>query len=161
MLAEPKLAILETSGRQRGQERRQLKVEARGTLPSSGATSVLIHDISETGLLIECSADLAVGDTIQVELPPAQPAEAVVVWTSGDLFGCRMDQPLTRGAVSAAILAAPAVQSPWEPEIGDEEFGRSAEGGQLSSRGSLAAIIALAALAWLIVGVPLWALLSS
>src|SRR5690606_2697969 len=70
---------------------------------------MLVHNISETGLLLETQIDLAVGEKIDLALLRQQAATARVVWSSGALFGCRFDVPLSQSALSAARLQSAAV----------------------------------------------------
>lgn len=92
------------SGESRGTARRTLHLETSGRAASGGDASVLIHNASETGLLIETAADLDEGERIEVDLPEAGPTEARVVWSSGTLHGCRFEAPIAKGALSAAEL---------------------------------------------------------
>jgi transcriptional regulator with XRE-family HTH domain len=91
------------AGRPR-EPRRQLQLEARGALASGDASSVVIHDISATGLLIESPVVLAIDERIGVELPHAGATWAKVVWLSGKLFGCQFETPISAAALSAALL---------------------------------------------------------
>lgn len=93
--------------------RRQLKLDVAGSLQSVGEIEVAVHDLSATGLLIEAAADLETGDTLEVEIPGAGPAVAVVVWTSGRFFGCEFAQPISKAALSAAALRS----APQRPSI--------------------------------------------
>jgi transcriptional regulator with XRE-family HTH domain len=93
----------EGAGRSRA-ARRTLRLEARGALGSGDAAAVLVHNVSATGLLLECEAPLAVGDSIDVELPHAGATSARVVWTSGKLSGCQFAAPISPAALSAAQL---------------------------------------------------------
>jgi hypothetical protein len=88
--------------------RRTLRLQALGTTSSQSAVEVTIHDLSQTGLLIETSAGLAAGERIDVELAEAGPAEATVVWSSGRFFGCKFKRPIPAAALSSAILRSPA-----------------------------------------------------
>jgi transcriptional regulator with XRE-family HTH domain len=91
------------SGKPR-EPRRKLRLEARGALPSGDATSVLVHDVSATGLLLESAVPLVVGERIAVELPHAGATWARAVWTSGRLFGCQFEMPVSAATLSAAQL---------------------------------------------------------
>jgi transcriptional regulator with XRE-family HTH domain len=114
------------AGRPR-EPRRKLQLEAQGALPSGDASSVLIHDISATGMLIESPTELTIDERIAVELPHAGATWAKVVWLSGKLFGCEFDRPISAGALSAAQLRS-AVGRPvdishhLEP-VADASFG--------------------------------------
>lgn len=67
-------------------------------------SEVTIHDLSLTGMRLETSADLAVGDTIEVQLPQASAIRATIVWHDGVQYGCEFDTPIPDAAVSAALL---------------------------------------------------------
>ena len=101
-----------TKGKPR-EPRRALQLEARGALPSGAEPSVLIHDISATGLLLESPVALAKEERIAVELPQAGTTWAKVVWNSGKLYGCQFDGPISNAALSAAQLRS-AVGQPVE-----------------------------------------------
>lgn len=84
--------------------RRRLRLEVHGALASGGATKVLVHNVSVTGLLLESPVPLAIDERIAVELPQAGPTWAKVVWTSGNLFGCQFEAPISAATLSAAQL---------------------------------------------------------
>jgi DNA-binding XRE family transcriptional regulator len=117
----------ERPGERRG-PRRRLRLEALGATSAGGATSVLVHNISATGLLLESAVPLAGGESISIELPHAGPTAARVIWTSGDYFGCQFDAPISAAALSAAELrgtAAPPAEVPRLPREApsSESFG--------------------------------------
>lgn len=102
-------AVLDAKGLsapRRTAHRRKLRFAARGSA-ASGVTNVLILDISTTGLLLEADADLEKGEVIELDLPEAIGIQAVVKWTSGNLFGCQFKKPISSAAVSASLLRAP------------------------------------------------------
>lgn len=84
--------------------RRTLYLEAQGAAASAGATSVLVHNISATGLLLESAAPLRVDEAIEIELPQAGSRKARIVWASGQLFGCAFEAPISPATLSAAQL---------------------------------------------------------
>jgi DNA-binding XRE family transcriptional regulator len=109
------------------QPRRTLRLETHGFAASAGATSVLVHNVSATGLLLESTVALDTGERIEIDLPLAGPSPGRVVWASGQLFGCQFDAP-----ISTATLSAAQLRSAVEPELGiapsmealdDEPFG--------------------------------------
>ena len=109
----PLLAELRTEARtvnDRGAARRTLRLEVQASSSSTDAHIALIRNLSERGLLIETAADLTIGETIQVDLPEAGASPARVVWTDGSFFGCEFISPVSRAAVSAALLLAPVKQ---------------------------------------------------
>lgn len=86
--------------------RRNLPLRIAGRQASGAPAEFQIFNISQTGLLVECDAELAAGDRIQLDLPHAGAVWARAVWTSGALVGCEFD-----AAVSAATLSAAQLQS--------------------------------------------------
>jgi hypothetical protein len=151
----------------RGDPRHQLRLPVEGsTVPACGA---LIHNLSRTGMLIETTDDLAVGETIQVELPHAGVLQAEVVWHSERLFGCQFHQAISKAAVSAALLRSPApVPGPAElpplaeavapqdpsPEGWDRGDVDSAGVRRLPARTRLMVIAGLSIACWAVVGIP-------
>ena len=104
MALQQREAKIETSIDNRRQRRHKLflEVEARGSGSITGTVNV--HDISDTGLLIETQSELGVGEMIEVNLPQAGLMEAEIVWAGGQIYGCRFTRQLTPAAISAARL---------------------------------------------------------
>ncbi|MGD9664029.1 MAG: PilZ domain-containing protein [Novosphingobium sp.] len=69
---------------------------------------ILILDLSRTGLRLQTAANLAVGETIEVEIPEAGLVEARIMWRADDEFGAMFASPISQAAVSAVLLASPA-----------------------------------------------------
>lgn len=90
----------------------QLKVNR---VDSGSPQELLVLNLSETGLLVQSSAALKVGQPIEVDIPHAGQRAATVVWDNGQLFGCQFDQPISRAAVSAAQLQSIPVRTRAEP----------------------------------------------
>lgn len=84
--------------------RRNAPLIVRGTTRSGDAIELLIHNISESGILIESETPLAIDERIEIDLPHAGPVQARTVWKSGELFGCQFDAPISPAALSAAQL---------------------------------------------------------
>ena len=84
--------------------RRKLMLEAQGASASGAEMPVLIHNFSESGLLLESATALTVGEAIELDLPEAGQTPARVIWASGDLYGCAFDRVLPKSALSAAQL---------------------------------------------------------
>jgi hypothetical protein len=74
-------------------------------LQHSGAR-VVIHDLSVTGLSLETSDPLSVGEKLLVDLPLRGATCAMVVWREGSLFGCEFEESVSPAAISAALLRA-------------------------------------------------------
>ena len=110
------LAELQTEPSTRD-DRRAVRRRVRLELPtrsSRHATRVLIHDLSETGLMMQTVAELAVGEVFEVELPQVGLSSARVVWKRETQYGCEFLSPVTKAAVSAALLLAPH-ERPYSP----------------------------------------------
>lgn len=99
-------ALLEAS-EVRGRPRRTLRLAVDTSVAGDTASTATIHNISETGLLLQTDVDLPIGEWISVDLPGAGSRPAQVVWESEHLFGCRFYEPVTPATVSAALLRAP------------------------------------------------------
>jgi transcriptional regulator with XRE-family HTH domain len=92
------------AGPNRRGTRRKLQLDVPGGRPHGEQMSVRIHNISQSGMLIECMAPLEVSDMIDVELPHAGVVSANIIWTSDHLFGCEFTSVISPAAVSAAEL---------------------------------------------------------
>lgn len=108
----------------RGAGRRRLLLEMLGELGSGETRAVTVHNISTTGLLIECPDPLAMGETIDIDLPQAGTAAARVVWESERFFGCEFVAPISAAELGAALLQSVPVRADNEPSRlpGDESF---------------------------------------
>ena len=96
-------------GRKRRTARRTLHLNAHGAHSAGTDIKVVIHNISLTGMLIECDALLAVDDKIEVDLPHAGAVATNILWVSGKLFGCEFETPISSAALSAAQLQSAVV----------------------------------------------------
>jgi DNA-binding transcriptional regulator YiaG len=94
--------------------RRRLLLSAAAATPSGQTSSVLIHNVSASGLLIETRAALLESDRFDIVLPELGPTATFVVWNSGNLFGCRFAVPLGAAVLSSLQLRADAAP-PREP----------------------------------------------
>lgn len=111
-------------GDARGSARRKLSLPAGGTQNGETGIRVLIHNISETGLLLESDAALSVGDRIEIDLPHGGDSWASVVWISEHLIGCRFDTPVSQAVLSAAQLRSAVTHDEEQaPTPDDEAFG--------------------------------------
>jgi hypothetical protein len=101
------LARFEETGERpdrRARNRRTLRLTATANLGEAPESAVTIHDLSESGMLLETSAPLGPGEQFQIFLPLAGPVDTVVVWNSGNFFGCQFGDAVPSAAVSAALL---------------------------------------------------------
>jgi len=111
----------------RGAVRRTLRLVVLTSVTQSGWSTASIHDLSESGLKIETAARLAVEEVIVVDLPIIGTVEARVVWKRGSAFGCEFLSPISKAAVSAALLQgyAEAPDADVEPRIEELPIGIS------------------------------------
>ncbi|MBV1689551.1 PilZ domain-containing protein [Novosphingobium sp. G106] len=153
----------------RSARRRKLSLESQGTTSSGIAADVLIHNLSTKGLLIETSAKLSIGEVLGVEVPHAGATLAVVMWNSGDLFGCEFVAPVPNAAISASLLqnpierlsAVPATEVPLlrqdsgSPDIGAEvdaaTDGAAIKSARLPLRTRALIIVGSSLLAWTLI----------
>jgi hypothetical protein len=95
-------AKIETSIDDRKQRRHRLLLEAEGGGHETASGAVLVHDISDTGLLIETIYALGIGEMIEVNHPCAGVLmEAEIMWAAGQIYGCKFTRERTQAAVSA------------------------------------------------------------
>ncbi|MES2553063.1 MAG: PilZ domain-containing protein [Pseudomonadota bacterium] len=147
----------------RGAARRTLRLALPASSVQVATTNVVIHDLSELGFMIETSAELAVGETFQIDMPQAGLIEARVVWNQDSSFGCRFLSCVSKGAVSAAMLLAPIEQAapadilPQAKSWSDFDDDNIAE--DATYRGQTAAMVSLALLS-IVVILFIFALLS-
>lgn len=103
-------AHLEESDGKPREPRRKLRLETQGALPSGVETNVLVHNVSATGLLLQSEIPLETGDTLEIELPENGATAAKVIWTSGPLFGCEFETPISAATLSAAQLRGAVIR---------------------------------------------------
>jgi hypothetical protein len=120
MQAAARLEPLDTKTR-RATGRRKLHL---GSALSGSGDSVIIHDLSQGGMLIETAAKLARFDQLEVDLPETGVARARVVWNSGKFYGCEFHHGISKTSLSAALLRSPPVKA--GPDM-MEAFGRAHE----------------------------------
>ena len=107
MSLRAQLEIEPDAGERRSSPRRKLKLQTEGANASASQSQVVIHDLSEEGLLIETAVPLATGDVLDVVIPEAGTAQSEVAWTSGRFYGCKFIEKISTAAVSAALLRSP------------------------------------------------------
>jgi hypothetical protein len=74
--------------------------------PVDEATSPgTVMEISQTGFLLQAKQPMKTGETFQLDLPQSSHS-ARIIWTCGLHSGCEFDQPLSKAALSAALLKA-------------------------------------------------------
>lgn len=128
MLTHALPASLADPGEQRATDRRVLRLEARAEGPAGGS-GIEVHNLSRTGMLVECPVRLPVGTLLDVALPGGSSHQAEIVWSDESLFGCRFAKPLTKAQLSAALLRADPLPggAAAAPSSGDAAFAKLQE----------------------------------
>lgn len=88
--------------------RHRLSLATSGSRPGDRSVSVLVHNASISGMLIETDLVLAQGEVLQVDLPESEPVMARIVWSSDRLYGCEFERPIPPAVLSAAQLRSDA-----------------------------------------------------
>ena len=101
---------------ERASRRFRLLISAEGTIAQSRDLAVVLHNVSTTGLLLECEADVEVGTSIALSLPELGEVEALVVWNSGGYCGAEFSSPLTPSAVEKVVSSSKVVWPAFSPE---------------------------------------------
>lgn len=123
--------LAQADGRPRAM-RRRLLLETQGALESGAETQVVVHNFSESGVLLESQVELEIGEALELDLPEAPQARARVIWASGRLYGCAFEAPISAATLSAAqlrstvqtVVGLPPAPSPVGPTpIGGESLG--------------------------------------
>lgn len=109
----------------RNSHRLLLQLNTRGVTADGDTATVLIHNLSASGLLIETQLDLPIGRKLSVELPEVGQVSASVVWRSDQLAGCRFDEP-----ISQAVLSATQLRNPIQRGLDLNELAASAPFGE-------------------------------
>jgi transcriptional regulator with XRE-family HTH domain len=91
-------------GDRRTAPRRELHLRLATLGGKQAVANVVVLDLSQTGLLIQTTLHLAIDDSLQINLPHSGFQAARVVWISGELVGCRFEEPISAATVSAAQL---------------------------------------------------------
>jgi hypothetical protein len=78
----------------RAEAREEVYHRTRATLTDRRQLSVLVVNISASGLMLRSDATVSVGEWIRVWLPGVGEMTAAVRWALGGRIGCQFDQPI-------------------------------------------------------------------
>ena len=129
-----------------------------GSKSSHAADEVLIHDISTTGMLLATSVSFEPFEEIELELPRAGLIKARIVRTTSGLYGCQFLEPISKAAVSAALLRSPASPEEQTQEAPVESTSRAAMPHEkdLSFGIKMRLILAISLALWMLIFVVAW-----
>ncbi|AJA09199.1 XRE family transcriptional regulator [Sphingopyxis fribergensis] len=104
---------------------KETRMRFEGAVPRTGETEVLVHNISELGMVFETDEAFAIGDPIDIKLPQSGATRARVAWTSGRLIGLDFDLPISRISLGTARLRDAVSVGPDGPDSANrmESFG--------------------------------------
>ena len=103
--------------------RHRITLKASGTFAGGGPANVTVHNVSRTGMLLECDSSLPVDEILMIDLPGAEATQAKVVWTSDRLHGCEFLEPVSKAVLSAAQLRSAVGSDLKALEHGDADSG--------------------------------------
>ncbi len=150
----------------RNANRRKLSLVSHGSTAAQEFAAVVIHDLSETGVLIETMVKLSPGERLEIDIEEAGAAAAAVVWSSGRFFGCQFERRLPKSALSAAILRNAAPTRPLRADMfGAPYSSNDKPADEKSDQWPVAArmwlLVILGAASWAVTGLVLWAALAA
>lgn len=112
-------AHLQPAKTRRTSSRRALSLGASGRLKGSAEANVMVRNISEIGLLLETALDMSIGEGLTIDLPEAGAVDAIIMWRSGQLYGCAFEQALSSAALAAAHLKSDLIDRGPDSAAGD------------------------------------------
>ncbi len=107
----------------RNRLRHPVKLHAIGKSGSAHSSfEGLLLNLSTGGFLLETGADLAFGESFELDLPGAEGLAARVAWDSAPLYGCEFVHPLDKSLVSQGRLKSESARTRTQeaPPIGSE-----------------------------------------
>lgn len=110
--------------------RNAIKLSTRLPDPAGDGGDALILNISATGVLLETSRDLQVGEDVRIDLPASGIHHAQVMWTIDGMVGCQFLDPLSKGALGAALLKGDALPAASSDATADEHRSDQSDGGK-------------------------------
>ena len=86
---------------QRAGESKGTRMRFEEAVPPGGEVTVIVHNISEQGMVLETDEPFALGEPLDINLPQSGAARATVAWISGRLIGFDFDMPISRIRIDA------------------------------------------------------------
>lgn len=89
----------------RSEPREEVYHRTRATLADRRQLSVLVVNVSPSGLMLRSDASVAIGECVRVWLPGVGEVVAAVRWALGGRIGCQFDQPIAATRYHAVLAA--------------------------------------------------------
>jgi hypothetical protein len=118
-LAVAQFAYLESGSaldERRSSPRKKLRLSTKGEIGRGEEAKVIVHDISETGLLLESTVKLEQDEELEIILPKLGAKRLKVVWASGRFFGCQFAEPVPDAVSALAPSGMGAIPKQGSPE---------------------------------------------
>ena len=128
MAIEGTLLRAPAADNRRSAARRKLFLDLQAETAEGASSNVTALNLSATGILLRTSQRMELGERIRISLPEGEAATAKVVWSSGDLYGCKFERRISPARASAAQLQS-RFDEPGEdrstpaPSVAEETFG--------------------------------------
>ncbi|CCA92105.1 helix-turn-helix domain-containing protein [Novosphingobium sp. PP1Y] len=110
-----KINLRSRTGYLHGQPTRKLSLEGTAASFKGQRESVSVTNLSKTGMLLETSAPLSVGEPLSILFPEGETRNASIVWAAETIFACEFEK-----ALSIATIRKVQLQSPPEPRADEE-----------------------------------------
>ena len=104
-------SILVADDRTSGRYRLLLEAERE----TADGTSVILHDLSQSGLLFEAEPGIQSDAEIMLHIPGIGPIAARTVWTNGSFYGAQFATPLTPDRLKAALAQSKVIWPAFAP----------------------------------------------
>jgi len=95
--------------------RYRLLLEAQTDRPEAAGASVVLHDISSTGLLFEADPGIGVDAQIMFDVAGVGALATRTVWTNGSFYGAEFITPLSHDQLKAVLLESKVVWPEFAP----------------------------------------------
>lgn len=155
MPVEVEMWSIRENDRGRRHARHQLRLAVEGSVQGRA----LLHNMSDTGVLLETTDDLALGEVVHIDLPGASGELAKVVWREGSMVGCQFDRPISRATISASRLQSFAEPGEIHPSLPDQTAVMHTEHGAIDISGRRFSL-RMRAMILLGLGIASWAILG-
>ncbi|HKR91200.1 helix-turn-helix domain-containing protein [Novosphingobium sp.] len=110
-----------------GQPTRKLSLEGSAASFKGGGEAVHVNNISRTGMLLETSAPLSVGEPLHLLLPEGSTCTAIVVWANETVYACEFDKTLTSATISQIQLQSAPIAHVMRANGSSRTRGRGGE----------------------------------